>query len=237
MNKFILLLVVLSFSISGAMAQKSDKKQGNDDPYLLLEKMELNRIWKDRGGYFNMAYVNQSVENELSSNFNLKSDWGASLSWGRTFYLHKKPIGGMLKFGLDWTWLDINGAGYSGLQVYDDYDEMYVDLAAYQAEIGMQLGPSITVNPVHHLKIGAYFRVTPSYSAIYIPDYETVWGNYVTFYNVGATIAWKVLSVGLEYRHGGAKYMNLVDDEESDIVNLNENFITNSMRFYFGFRF
>lgn len=179
-----------------------------------------------------MAYVNQTVKNELSSNFNIKSDWGASLSWGKTFYLHKKPIGGMLKFGLDWTWLDINGAGYSGLQ-NDDYDEM----ATYQAEIGMQLGPSVTVNPVHHLKIGAYFRVTPSYSAIYVPDNETVWGNYATFYNVGATIAWKVLSVGVEYRRGGAKYASLMDNEETDLVNLNGNFNTNSMRFYFGFRF
>lgn len=235
MKRFVLLFLVLCVATTGVFAQKSDRKERRSERYS-LEQMELNRIWKKRAGYLNISYVKQSVENELTSKLNLNSDWGASISWGRTFYLHKKPIGRVLKFGLDWTWLDINGAGYSDLQDYDEYDQSYVDLKTYQAEIGMQFGPSITVNPVHHLKIGAYFRVTPCYSAIYVPDYEAVWGNYATFFNVGGTIAWKVLSVGVEYRKGSAKYKSLIDDD-IDIVNMMGNFNTNSMRFYFGFRF
>ncbi len=235
MKKFLLLLCLLTIGATGAMAQKSSKKQKDSD-LLSLERMELNSIWKDRAKYFNIAYVNQTLENEGFDKLNMKSDWGASLSSGKTFYLHKKPIGHVLKFGLDWTWLDINGAGYSDLQTYDDYEERYVDSKSYQADIGMQFGPSITVNPVHHLKVGAYFRVTPCYSAIYVPDYEAVWGNYVTFFNVGGTIAWKLLSVGVEYRSGSAEYKALVD-ADIDLVNMMGKFKTNSLRFYFGFRF
>lgn len=37
----------------------------------------------------------------------LKSNYGASFTTGRTFYLHK-PIGGFLRFGIDVTWFDLN---------------------------------------------------------------------------------------------------------------------------------
>ena len=96
------------------------------------------------------------------------------------------------------------GDGYE-----DSFDGYYSEEDAekvYQAEIGMQFGPSITINPVHHLKISAYFRVTPSYSAFYMPDYEEGYGGYMTVCNVGGTIAWKLLSLGVEYRSGKAIY-------------------------------
>lgn len=76
-----------------------------------------------------------------------------------------------------------------------------------------QFGPSLTVNPVHHLKIGGYFRVTPSYSLLYMD--ETVHHHYVTFCNAGCTLAWKVLSVGVEWRWGTAKYDGLKFDESA----------------------
>ncbi len=234
MKRFLLLLLALNIGVTGVWAQKAKKKQMSDAE--IVAQMQMDRIWKNRGGYFNMAYVNQSVENETIDKLNMKSDWGASISWGRTFYLHKKPIGRVLKFGLDWTWLDINAVGYSLPSQFELEDMEFDNTPVYQAEIGMQFGPSVTVNPVHHLKVGAYFRVTPCYSAIYVPDYEAVWGNYETCYNVGGTIAWKVLSVGVEYRTGSADYKALAD-ADIDILNMMGKFKTNSMRFYFGFRF
>ena len=75
-----------------------------------LEKDNLNqKIWKDRAKYFNIGYVNQTVTDKTFGG-KIKSDFGVSLSSGKTYYLHKKPIVGMIKFGLDWTWLDINYA-------------------------------------------------------------------------------------------------------------------------------
>lgn len=92
MKRFVLLFLAVCIATTGAYAQRSDKKERKSEKYS-LEQIELNRIWKDRAGYLNISYVKQSVENELTSKLNLNSDWGASISWGRTFYLHKKPIG------------------------------------------------------------------------------------------------------------------------------------------------
>lgn len=171
-----------------------------------------------------------------------------SLSWGKTYYLHKKPLFGMMKFGLDWSWLDINYAKSS----IDDFDmETYETITddIHQAEFGMQFGPSVTVNPVHHLKVGAYFRVTPSYSLLYLD--ETVHHHYVTFCNAGLTVAWKVVSLGAEWRWGTAKYDGMTFDEsEFDEDDMSDpsvddvlknvpdrKFKTSSFRIYFGFRF
>lgn len=79
-----------------------------------LEEEALNkRIWNDRAKYFNISYVKQSLSMDMEG---VKCTWnnniGAALTWGRTYYLHKKPILGMIKFGLDWSFLDINFSMY-----------------------------------------------------------------------------------------------------------------------------
>ena len=48
----------------------------------------------------------------------MKSDFGAAIVWGKTYYLHKKPLAGMIKFGIDWSWMDLNYAQYK-LETYD----------------------------------------------------------------------------------------------------------------------
>ncbi|MDE5731367.1 MAG: hypothetical protein K2H81_07620 [Alistipes sp.] len=212
------------------------------------QQQELNRkIWKKRSKYFNIGYVNQKVTDKTSGE-KLKSDFGASLSWGKTFYLHKKPLFGMMKFGLDWSWLDINYAK-SSLAYLEEETLATFKSDVHQAEFGMQFGPSVTVNPVHHLKVGVYFRVTPSYSLLYLD--ETVHHHYVTFCNAGCTVAWKVVSLGIEWRWGTAKYNGITFNEdydedpsweEGEIGDLlldtpKRKFKTNSVRFYVGFRF
>ena len=43
----------------------------------------------------------------------LNSDFAVAINRGNTYYLHKKPLFGMLKFGLDWTVFDIAAAKYT----------------------------------------------------------------------------------------------------------------------------
>ena len=186
------------------------------------EAAESNRaIWKDRSKYFNLNYVNQKLSPDIDGwdklgGGELKSDFGAAIVWGKTYYLHKKPLAGMIKFGIDWSWMDLNYAQYK-LETYDyDTDELYSE-KAHQLEYGMQIGPSVTINPVHHLKVSAYFRVTPSYSMMYLND--EFYHHYATFCNTGFAVAWKVLSVGCEWRWGKASYDGLglnLDDLEGD---------------------
>lgn len=218
-----------------------------------LEQERLNRVvWKDRAKYFNLGYVKQTLTDK-STGIELQSDFGVSLSSGKTYYLHKKPLAGMIKFGLDWTWMDLNYAK-STLPELDPETGSVDESAVHQAEFSMQFGPSVTINPVHRLKVSGYFRVAPSYSALYMND--TFHHHYVTMWNAGCAVAWNVISVGVEWRWGSANYSGLSFDEsnfDEDAFGDEENpsvgdimdemsvpkrkFKTSSMRIYLSFRF
>ena len=66
------------------------------------------KIW-GRKKYFNISYGMPSLTrgNGLEK---LNSDFAVAINRGNTYYLHKKPLFGMLKFGLDWTVFDIAAA-------------------------------------------------------------------------------------------------------------------------------
>lgn len=206
---------------------------------------ELDRkIWKNRSKYFNLGYVKQSLVFKDFGDEKLKNDFGVSISWGKTYYLHKKPLLGMLKFGLDWSWVDLNYSKYTiseseepGSGSAGDIMDETIDIGNHQLEYGMQVGPSITINPVHELKISLYFRLTPSYSMMYIDDSFN--SNFALFYSFGGSVAWKVISVGVEGRWGQAKYngFSLEDADLEGISSTKTKLKTNSVRFYVGFRF
>ena len=148
-----------------------------------LETEDLNQaIWKDRAKYFNIGYVNQTMTDKTFGG-ELKSDFGVSLSNGKTYYLHKKPLLGDDQ-GSVWT-----SRGWISTMRNPRWRATTARLArtdVHQAEIGMQVGPSVTINPVHHLKVGGYFRVTPSYSMLYMDD--TFHHHYVTMLNAGCMV-------------------------------------------------
>ena len=204
-----------------------------------LEEDALNRkIWNDRAKYFNISYVSQSLT-QKDVNGTWRSSYGLALTNGRTYYLHKKPILGMIKFGIDWSFFDINFSKYSdnwgffngdygystdgnyggGDYWYpEDYGNEYgygiEPEDVYQAEIGTAIGVSVTVNPYDHIKVSGHFRVIPSYSMLYAA--EDFSSSYGTFFSAGGAIAWKAISLGIEGRWGKAKYNSVfnVDDME-----------------------
>lgn len=226
------------------------------------------KIWNDRAKYFNISYVKQSLSIQ-DANCTWNNSIGVALTRGRTYYLHKKPILGMIKFGIDWSFFDVNfslyedkfgflsgenGNAYGGnyynpseeynvQERYDDYNDEGAGSAEkmYQAEIGMQIGPSVTINPIDHLKVNGYFRVTPSYSMLYYGDEFN--GSYGTFFSAGGAVSYKVISIGVEGRWGNTKYNNLVDlggmlgDDDSEDSMPKSKWKTGSTRFYISFRF
>lgn len=199
---------------SGLSDANGEERDGDDD----------YRIWKKRAKYFNFGYVKQSLTSKDDYG-KYKSDFGVSINWGKTWYLHKKPIAKMIKIGLDWSWMDFNYVKYSSMadELYGEYDwDNYGDyyeedgeefnIGCHQLEYGMQIGPSITINPVHDLKIATYVRFQPSFSAL-ILDEEAYYG-FVPFINFGMSVSWKAISVGVEGRWGSAKYHGISVDEE-----------------------
>lgn len=234
MRRVVLLSLLLLFCAGDVVAQRKAKWERRIERAQEQDKSELNRIWRKRSDYLNLAFVVQNVETNIDELSELNSEWGASISWGKTFYLHRKPIGRVLKFGLDWTWLDLNGACFEQ-DMYSIFDGDYHE-TLYQLDAGMQFGPSITVNPVNHLKISTYFRVTPTFATVYAVENELFLKNYATYLNAGLSVAWRLLSLGVEYRTGKTSYDDLGELSElmpGVAIDLN----TTSWRMYFGFRF
>lgn len=251
-------------SLRQAVAMLQSQLDSQQQALDKVEEDELNRkIWNDRAKYFNIYYVNQSITQE-DIDGTWKNDFGVALAMGKTFYLHKKPILGMIKFGIDWSYFDLNFAKYTdnwgffngdaeyyggGNYYYDDYTYGIEPEDIYQAEIGTAIGVSVTVNPYDHIKAAGYFRVVPSYSMLYAA--EDFSGSYGTFFLAGGSVAYKAISLGIEARWGKAKYdsmLNLddlddIDESMSDDDIFEGNYDgsskwkTGSVRFYISFRF
>ena len=69
------------------------------------EETRNERIWKKRAKYFNIGYItSQTLTDKLDDEAEWKNDFGVSLTFGKTYYLHKKPLLNMIKFGIDATW-------------------------------------------------------------------------------------------------------------------------------------
>lgn len=164
---------------------------------------------KLRKKYINLGYISTTMSQTGMPDFNSK--YGASFTVGRTFYLHKRPIAGILRFGLDATWLDLNYTNYKikSITNFETENSEY-----HQAEISMHIGPSVTVNPVSKLNIHGYFRYAPSYSALFSD--ETIYGNYASFFVGGASISYGVIGLGIESRFANCKYKNLDEDSEEE---------------------
>ena len=225
------------------------------------KQQRLDRVWQ-RSKYRNISFVKQSLQEEGGKGEKWNSDFAFALTMGRTYYLHRKPILNMIKFGIDCTFLDLNYANYGKISNYalegdgkpadpnPDYpyeQKEEKNIGRHQFEYSMHVGPSITVNPFDHLKLSAYFRYAPTFSGILIDDDFSC--NYASFFVSGAAISYKLISFGIEGRWGKAKYnnfsMNNFADENLDVEKpgLNDvvkkskrQFKTNSVRFYISFR-
>ena len=103
--------------------------------------------------------------------------------------------------------------------------------------------------PIHHLKVSTYFRFQPSASIMLLDD--EVYYGFVPFFNFGAAVAWKAISLGVEGRWGGTKYHGVSVDDENDgydyenedmdasdfVDTFRQRMRTKSFRVYLSFRF
>lgn len=179
-----------------------------------------------RKRYVNLNFVNQTftpASGFFDTDQGLKSNFGAAITVGRTFYLHKKPLAKMIRIGIDATWFDLNYTNYKLLYKYPSngsygYDDEYGDNEEsynfHQAEIAMQVGPSVTVNPISKMNVHAYFRYAPSFSVLY--DGDGIYGNYATYFVTGAAVSYGVIGLGVEARFGNCKYKAFGGDGEGD---------------------
>lgn len=206
---------------------KADKKKS---------RRAAKGVW-DRKKVRNIAYSMQTLSPDFGNEINGK--FGVALVSGRSIYLHKSPIAGMIKFSID-LGADINYAQY--LSAEGDYnmdssltEDIGIGISGrHHLDIGMFLGPAVSVNPVGDLMVTAYFRFVPSYSA-FLMDVDAYHG-FTPFFTYGGEVTWKWIGLGVEGRSGYGSYssiMSLFNGGESMKVG----YATQAVRCYISFRF
>lgn len=209
-----------------------------------------------RKKFFNISYISDKVKlgdldlggvlDEAGSVMHdntegIKNNWGISLTRGRSYMLHKKPIARLISIGIDASFFDVSYSNYTiipsvlGAQWSEDAgrssDELMEETDLHKIEYSFQVGPSITITPGKRLTIAAYARYAPTFSA-FIAD-GSFSGNYASMFVGGASIAYKKIGVGIEARMGAAKYKNFSGDLDFS----SEKIKTSGFRAFLQFRF
>ena len=185
---------------------------------------ETNKEWRKK--FINLSFTNATLSQDNVQD--LKSNYGAAFTVGRTYFLHK-PIGDMLRFGIDATWFDIN---------YTNYDIEHITYWStdkyqyHQSEISMNVGPSVTLEPIKKFAIHAYFRYAPTFAVIYTENDKIFYGNYASMWVTGGNLSYGVLGVGIEHRFGNLSYKPF---KSADSENLNASI--SGFRAYLTFKF
>ncbi len=198
-------------------------------------EQELEKIWK-RKKYWKIGYAIPAVERTDGESMTWNTEFSVYLQRGKTAYFHSKPIGGMVKIGLDYGFMDISytklklkdmetslspdinpgfNPGRFGDDVEEDPDEITPDInfGLHKFEYGLHVGPSIHVNPWKHLIVSTYFHVKPTLSGV-LENENLSWGLGCTM-SAGVSVAYKAISIGVEGLWGKVKYKQLsMDDEE-----------------------
>lgn len=170
---------------------------------------ETNKEWRKK--FINLSFTNATLSQDNVKD--LKSNYGAAFTIGRTYFLHK-PIGDMLRLGIDATWFDIN---------YTNYDIKHItywDVNKYQyhqGEVSMHIGPSVTFEPFKRFTLHAYFQYVPTFTTLYTGDSKTFYGNYASLWITGCNISYGVVGLGIESRFGKTNYKPLGSSDSGNI--------------------
>lgn len=156
----------------------------------------FRKVW-GRNSFFNLGYLASSSmkpnqkqpiftglnQEETISQFD--SDWGAFLTLGHNYKLHKNAIANVVRINLDWNYLNLtckHFAAAKGDAIYNYNEKFYIkdedgDFSAfhyvpwnyekYNVDYTMSIGPSLTLAPftyihvpgLHFLKFNIYYHV------------------------------------------------------------------------------
>lgn len=214
-----------------------------------------------RRAYVSIGKSNTSLKQSFSGipSIDLNSDFGAFLNFGKTYFVLKNPLAGMVNIGIDVTFLDINYNQFKQIgeitdeyydYVYNDATGEYIEhittdtyqeeFTTRQAEVGMQFGPSVHIQPVPLLNIAPYLRYAPSY-AMTLSDMEDseFQGGFGSFFVTGLSVNYTFIGLGIEKRWGRTKGKSFIEDigdfYSSEFADNKVNL--NGSRVYLSFRF
>ncbi|MDE6177983.1 MAG: hypothetical protein K2F86_02295 [Duncaniella sp.] len=219
----------------------ADLKEETDSAAAPLVELRADNydVWKYKRRFM-VGFTSGTLDQKKRFGGEISSRWGASIISGRNIYLHRKAIGGFLKFGLNLD-LNVNYANFAkgtgklsditnpgdiNIDYGDGDTETEVSLGRHYITAGIAVGPTATFAPFYAsgsrslaaLKFRPYFHVVPSYAAYIISDDEDteIHSAFALWCAAGMEIQWKRLIVGLEWKGCTAKYKGMVDDMVSD---------------------
>ena len=163
------------------------------------------------------------------------NDLGVGIQWGHTFNLHRNPVGSVMFFGLDFTWLDMNFNRYKKVTLPDGVytrGEQVWNLPWHHEKLslnyGMSLGPSLTLYPFatsdnnsSKLRLHVYCHVGYGIEGVMLKDVMTniresqneyAYGHGL-FMSYGASLSWNFIGVGYEFRHDDNLKFKAVETE------------------------
>jgi hypothetical protein len=210
-------------TLSDIIAMESQSKMNNDNT------QRLRNIWS-KNTFFNISYNTTKFSSEEfpsiagATSIEYKNKLGVGIQWGQTFNFHKKPLGGIVFIGLDYTWMDLNFNQYKKQNTpagFADQGEGGIRNMPWHNEkmtldYGMSIGPSLTLYPfapLHHdgadkVRLQGYFHVGYSAHGAMIKDVPDrgmdvknrfAWGHGL-FTGIGANLTWNAIGIGYECR-------------------------------------
>ena len=206
------------------------------------KERQYEKIWRRRK-YWKIGLANPSIERIDGEPMTWKTDFSVFIQSGKTTYFHRKPIGGVLKFGFDfgmslnYAKLKLDNAALSGSSsstpgtipgsnpggfddiVIDDPNGsalalMGVNLGMHKIEYDVHIGPNISVNPWNHLIVSAYFHARPTAAGIVENDKFSY--GFGCAMSAGVSVSYKLISVGVEGLWSTIKYKQPSFDEDDD---------------------
>lgn len=224
MKKLTFLLLVCTLMAGTAAAQNEDARKAP------VKRKEIARF---RPKFHNFSSVYQLLKPDAGVTFiaPTRRSTGGAYTTGRSFIVHPGAIGGILRFGVDAVWTDVNYSFHSPV-------DKSLEQKIHQLEVGVGVGPAIHVNPVSKLGIHTYFRYNPSCSGMFqkINNDETRGAiGYGSFFTTGGAVSWGIISIGAEARWGSGNYKILKDKD--DAAPSKAKIKTSGMRAYVSLRF
>ena len=139
---------------------------------------------------------------------------------GRTIFFHKAPVAKLFKVGLDINF----SADYAKFVLEDKHSfntnriaaratdfgniknplDQLENIGIHEVNAGIALGPSMTFALPMNFRAMAYVHFIPSWS-VFIRDSDLN-NSFVPFFSAGASVGWKAIALGYEYRTGSANY-------------------------------
>lgn len=122
--------------------------------------------------------------------WHLRPVGGVFVQHNRTGYLHRKPLNGRVRFGIDYGFCDVDYNCISYLACSDH--KLYMNTLSY----GVHVGPSANIHVSDKFNISIYAHVKPAFSALFIEDmYDYAISAHCAG---GIQLAWRSMGVGAE---------------------------------------